>query len=113
MTNRIPLRSQVGSLESDIMEASSRPTDIGSVVNDLDKEEEDNVPLENKEIYLTKINKRIKEYTIKELNPPREGKRLLVLDIDYTIFDHRSVAENGGCAPCDPIIPAIANCCTI
>ncbi|KAI5081960.1 hypothetical protein GOP47_0001703 [Adiantum capillus-veneris] len=28
------------------------------------------------------------------LNPPREGKRLLVLDIDYTLFDHRSSAEN-------------------
>uniref|UniRef100_A0A182IJ68 Ubiquitin-like domain-containing protein n=1 Tax=Anopheles atroparvus TaxID=41427 RepID=A0A182IJ68_ANOAO len=87
----------VGSLEADIMEASSRPTDVGSVVNDLDNEDEDNVPLENKEVYLAKINKRIKDYTIKELNPPREGKRLLVLDIDYTIFDHRSVAENGRC----------------
>jgi hypothetical protein len=26
-------------------------------------------------------------------NPPRPGKKLLVLDIDYTLFDHRSVAE--------------------
>ena len=26
-------------------------------------------------------------------NPPRPGKKLLVLDIDYTIFDHRSPAE--------------------
>ncbi|XP_041768833.1 ubiquitin-like domain-containing CTD phosphatase 1 [Anopheles merus] len=85
----------VGSLESDIKEASSRPEDVGSVVNDFDNEEEDNVAFENKEVYLAKINKRIKDYTIKELNPPREGKRLLVLDIDYTIFDHRSAAENG------------------
>lgn len=29
------------------------------------------------------------------LNQPREGKKLLVLDIDYTLFDHRSVAETG------------------
>lgn len=29
------------------------------------------------------------------LNEPREGKKLLVLDIDYTLFDHRSVAETG------------------
>lgn len=86
---------QVGSLESDIKEAASRPEDVGSVVNDFDNEEEDNVAFENKEVYLAKINKRIKDYTIKELNPPREGKRLLVLDIDYTIFDHRSAAENG------------------
>ncbi|KAH9301536.1 hypothetical protein KI387_013119, partial [Taxus chinensis] len=31
---------------------------------------------------------------IKLLNPCREGKKLLVLDIDYTLFDHRSTAEN-------------------
>lgn len=29
------------------------------------------------------------------LNNPRPGKKLLVLDIDYTLFDHRSVAESG------------------
>lgn len=29
------------------------------------------------------------------LNPSREGKKLLVLDIDYTLFDHRSAAEQG------------------
>ncbi|KAJ8529780.1 hypothetical protein K7X08_036615 [Anisodus acutangulus] len=27
-------------------------------------------------------------------SPCREGKKLLVLDIDYTLFDHRSIAEN-------------------
>ncbi|THU67712.1 hypothetical protein C4D60_Mb05t27610 [Musa balbisiana] len=31
---------------------------------------------------------------IKLLNPCREGKKLLVLDIDYTLFDHKSPAEN-------------------
>jgi len=29
------------------------------------------------------------------LNDPRPGKKLLVLDIDYTLFDHRSAAESG------------------
>lgn len=47
------------------------------------------------QIYVAKIKKRVREYTIKELNPLRPGKRLLVLDIDYTLFDHRSVAETG------------------
>lgn len=28
------------------------------------------------------------------LNQPRESKKLVVLDIDYTLFDHRSPAEN-------------------
>lgn len=29
------------------------------------------------------------------LNQPRPGKKLLVLDIDYTLFDHRSTAQTG------------------
>ena len=29
------------------------------------------------------------------LNEPRSGKKLFVLDIDYTLFDHRSSAETG------------------
>ena len=28
-------------------------------------------------------------FKVKEVNPKREGKKLLVLDIDYTLFDHR------------------------
>jgi len=46
-------------------------------------------------VYLQKIDKRINDYTIVEKSPPREGKKLLVLDIDYTLFDHRSSAETG------------------
>lgn len=41
------------------------------------------------------MEKRVRSYNFQELNPPREGKRLLVLDIDYTLFDHRSTAECG------------------
>lgn len=47
------------------------------------------------QIYLAKVEKRVRSYRIDELNPPRESKRLLVLDIDYTLFDHRSCAESG------------------
>lgn len=39
-----------------------------------------------REEYLAKIERRIKEYKISVLNEPREGKKLLVLDIDYTLF---------------------------
>jgi NLI interacting factor-like phosphatase. len=34
-------------------------------------------------------------FQIDILNEPRPGKKLLVLDIDYTLFDHRSAAEQG------------------
>ncbi|KAJ2940067.1 hypothetical protein O0L34_g14102 [Tuta absoluta] len=83
----------MGSLEQAIEGANTKP-DVDEVVNDLDIEEEE-VDVENQEIYLAKINKRIKDYKINIINEPREGKKLLVLDIDYTLFDHRSVAETG------------------
>ncbi|XP_026492428.2 ubiquitin-like domain-containing CTD phosphatase 1 [Vanessa tameamea] len=84
----------MGSLEEAIEGARTKP-DVGDeVINDLDIEEEE-VDIENQEIYLTKINKRVRDYKINVLNEPRPGKRLLVLDIDYTLFDHRSVAETG------------------
>lgn len=41
-----------------------------------------------------KIADRVHRYKFKQLNDPRPGKKLLVLDIDYTIFDHRSTVEN-------------------
>lgn len=28
----------------------------------------------------------MKDYKVEEMNPPREGKGLLVLDVDYTLF---------------------------
>lgn len=85
----------VGSLETDIEEACKKPDDTSEVLNDLEQDGEDDVPLENREVYLAKVNKRVREYQVEELNPPREGKKLLVLDIDYTLFDHRSTAETG------------------
>lgn len=44
-------------------------------------------------IYLNKIDKRIRTYKVKIFNKPRPGSKLLVLDIDYTLFDHISPAE--------------------
>lgn len=85
----------MGSLESEIAQASAGPpTDANEVINDLDIEEEE-VAVESREVYLAKIQRRIREYEVKIINEPREGKKLLVLDIDYTLFDHRSSAETG------------------
>lgn len=41
-----------------------------------------------------KLHRRIANAPIKVLNPPRPGKKCLVLDIDYTIFDLNSTAGN-------------------
>ena len=41
-----------------------------------------------------------------ELNPPRPGKKAVVLDIDYTIFDLNSAAER-------PEARCLALCCRL
>jgi ubiquitin-like domain-containing CTD phosphatase 1 len=82
----------VGSREADIESVNEKPDGI-DVVNDFEDENEAGTePFETKEVYLSKIRRRIKEYKFEILNPAREGKKLLVLDIDYTLFDHRSAA---------------------
>uniref|UniRef100_A0A0A9X4J1 Ubiquitin-like domain-containing CTD phosphatase 1 n=1 Tax=Lygus hesperus TaxID=30085 RepID=A0A0A9X4J1_LYGHE len=85
----------MGSLETAIADANTIPDDLPSVINDFDIEEGEEVPIENKEVYLAKIHKRVSDYEVKMLNPARPGMKLLVLDIDYTLFDHKSVAESG------------------
>ncbi|KAI1285587.1 Ubiquitin-like domain-containing CTD phosphatase 1 [Halotydeus destructor] len=84
----------MGSKEEDIAGVSRAPENIPEVVNDLDVPDELEIPIANRGEYLAKIEKRVRDYQIKILNEPRPGKKLLVLDIDYTLFDHRSVAEN-------------------
>lgn len=44
-------------------------------------------------MHLTKIEGRIQKYKIEELNAPRAGKHLLVLDIDYTLFGEKKVYQ--------------------
>lgn len=55
----------------------------------------DTVPLDKREEVRVKLERRVQTYQGKILNEPRQGKKLLVLDIDYTLFDHRSAAESG------------------
>ncbi|KAJ8317333.1 hypothetical protein KUTeg_005237 [Tegillarca granosa] len=82
----------MGTCEEELEKVKEPPADMPEVVNDFDIEEEE-IAIENREEYLAKIKRRVQDYKIEELNPPRPGKKLLVLDIDYTLFDHRSVAE--------------------
>lgn len=84
----------MGSREEDIAQASERPADLPEVVNDLDIPEEAEIAIQNQSEYLAKIEKRVRDIKVEMLNQPRPGKKLLVLDIDYTLFDHRSVAES-------------------
>ncbi|CAL8078979.1 unnamed protein product [Orchesella dallaii] len=83
----------MGSLEKDIESVDIPPEERPDVNNDLDIPDDDEEPLDNREVYLNKIARRVKEYRIHVINPPRPDKKLLVLDIDYTLFDHRTTAE--------------------
>ena len=80
----------MGSLEETIIETQKKPENLPEVINYLDIEEDD-VAVQDKEINLDKIAKRVRDYEVKVLNPSRENMKLLVLDIDYTLFDHRLV----------------------
>lgn len=108
----------IGSKEEEISGIDLDPSEIPPVVNDFDIEEEDlgMVAIHNREEYLAKIERRVREYKVTVFNEPRPGKKLLVLDIDYTLFgelfgdfrsfrkhhfnfffsssDHRSTAEH-------------------
>ncbi|ESO05305.1 hypothetical protein HELRODRAFT_156877 [Helobdella robusta] len=84
----------MGTQEEEIAKVTEGVVEYPEVVNDLDIEEEV-VEIQNKAEYLSKIEKRINTYQINILNNPRPNKKLLVLDIDYTLFDHRSVGETG------------------
>ena len=64
------------------------------IVNDLHMTPEEMVAPDKCEKNLKKVENAIKRFEIKEtFAVPRAGKKLLVLDVDYTFFDHRSPAE--------------------
>ncbi|CAJ0968362.1 unnamed protein product [Ranitomeya imitator] len=75
----------MGTREESLEDVLAPPPDNDDVVNDFDIEEEV-VEVENREENLAKISRRVKDYKVEVLNPPREGKKLLVLDVDYTLF---------------------------
>ena len=78
----------IGSKEEDIAGVDLSPDQIPEVVNDFDINEEElgEIPVQDREEFLAKVTKRVKEYKIRMFNQPRPGKKLLVLDIDYTLF---------------------------
>ncbi|UYV67804.1 UBLCP1 [Cordylochernes scorpioides] len=66
----------VGSLEDDIVNATTVPTNLPVVADDFDIEEED-VAVERSEIFLAKIQKRISSYEVKIFNEPRPAAELM------------------------------------
>ena len=64
----------MGSLEETIIETQTKPENLPEVINDLDIEE-DEVAVQDREINLDKIAKRVRDYEVKVLNPSRENMK--------------------------------------
>lgn len=83
--------TMIGTTEEDIFVDQ---VDSPETVDDFELGQEEVTDIKDKDVNKKKLRWRINHYKTKLLNPCREGKKLLVLDIDYTLFDHRSPAEN-------------------
>ncbi|KAG7557029.1 HAD-superfamily hydrolase subfamily IIID [Arabidopsis suecica] len=83
--------TMIGTIEDDIIVDQAESPEI---VDDFELGKEEAVDIKDKEVNKQKLRRRIDQYKINLRSPCRKGKKLLVLDIDYTLFDHRSTAEN-------------------
>lgn len=88
----------MGSVMEDIEKIEAgRPDDLPEVIDDFDDGTYEGAEFKNfatDPIYLNKIQKKVDTYKVKIFNKPRPGSKLLVLDIDYTLFDHLTPAES-------------------
>ncbi|KAJ9538203.1 hypothetical protein OSB04_030936 [Centaurea solstitialis] len=107
LLSTLPLKSSlkmtmIGTVEDDIIVDQ---VDAPEIVDDFEIGQDEVVDIKDKEVNKQKLRRRVEQYKACSLlsiiafdielrNPCREGKKLLVLDIDYTLFDHRSTAEN-------------------
>ncbi|KAF6769015.1 hypothetical protein AHF37_12689 [Paragonimus kellicotti] len=83
----------IGSTQKAILDVKKTVDIPTEVVDDFDLKEED-VQLGLLPENLEKVKRRAKAYRARRLCAQRPGKRLLVLDVDYTIFDHLTPAES-------------------
>ncbi|KAJ9687542.1 hypothetical protein PVL29_016147 [Vitis rotundifolia] len=96
LLSQLPLKpslkmTMIGTVEDDIIVDQ---VDSPEIIDDFELGQDESTDIKDKEVNKQKLRRRIYQYKIELRNPCREGKKLLVLDIDYTLFDHRSTAEN-------------------
>lgn len=85
----------MGTPEAVIQQTAAEAEKAPEIQDDLDltPEAEQQLALENRPEIQEKLARRIASVNVEVLHPPREGKKCLVLDIDYTLFDLDSNAE--------------------
>ncbi|KAK6156995.1 hypothetical protein DH2020_011243 [Rehmannia glutinosa] len=96
LLSQIPFKASIkmtmiGTVEDDII---VDPVESPEIIDDFELGQDEAMDIKDKEVNKQKLRRRIQQYKIQVRNPCRKGKKLLVLDIDYTLFDHRSSAEN-------------------
>eukprot|EP00177_Eucheuma_denticulatum_P000765 GFKZ01001379.1.p1 GENE.GFKZ01001379.1~~GFKZ01001379.1.p1 ORF type:complete len:351 (-),score=46.94 GFKZ01001379.1:595-1647(-) len=89
----------IGSREADISALNAAQSELHNVINDLDfdydpEENPEHVALRMKAANRRRLERRIQSTEFRIINPPRDGKKLLVLDLDYTLFDCRGTSTN-------------------
>ncbi|TNN05312.1 Ubiquitin-like domain-containing CTD phosphatase 1 isoform 1 [Schistosoma japonicum] len=82
----------IGSTQEDILKVNNTE-DTSDVVDDFEFKEED-TQLHSVPENIKKVTRRCEAYRPRKLSEFRDGKKLLVLDLDYTIFDHLTPAES-------------------
>jgi len=85
----------IGTPDAVIEQAQKAAEVEHNVVDDFDIAEGDEVTLELKDRaeIKEKLDRRVRSVDVEVMNAPRPGKKCLVLDIDYTLFDLGSTAE--------------------
>jgi ubiquitin-like domain-containing CTD phosphatase 1 len=85
----------MGQPEAVVKQVEEQALAAPEVQDDFDLRPEDELSVEVKDQpeVQAKLQRRISSVEVKVLNPPRQGKKCLVLDIDYTLFDLGSSAE--------------------
>lgn len=86
----------MGQPEAVLQQAEAEVAAAPEVQDDFDigPDDEALVDVKDRPEVQEKLARRIKSVEVKILNPPRPGKKCLVLDIDYTLFDLNSSAEH-------------------
>ncbi|RXW22313.1 hypothetical protein EST38_g3536 [Candolleomyces aberdarensis] len=89
--------SLIGTPEGDEIKDPSKLESLPDVVNDLDVDFTENMAASNRYQHDARNIRKVKEMTAKLnvniITPLRPGKRLLVLDIDYTILDTKPLTS--------------------
>ena len=93
-TVKLPVVMMMGSTEAAITSISVAAEAAPDVLDDFDVRDDDPIDVKTTRERGKAATPDEKHEGVPPLNPPRDGKKLLVLDIDYTLFDHRSTAEH-------------------